>query len=624
MNDEQRKYIIDLINKGKEIPEDFKLLLFPNNKAEYELSYSGKMRKEDVIANEDGTFPVPLQVENNFGKNSDWKNMFVFGDNLQFLKTIYEDKDPLIKGKVKGKVKMIYIDPPFATESDFNGKDGEKAYTDKKQGSEFIEFIRRRLIVAKEILAPDGVIYVHLDWKKVHYIKLAMDEVFGENHFKNEIIWKYFGPTSTKDNFPRKHEVILYYTNKTKPYFDSSATLIEYDEKAIKRYDKVDENGDRYKIYYDDDRNERRAYLKDGKPTEVFNIPFVQGTSKERLGYPTQKPEELLERLIKASTKPGDLVMDFFAGSGTTLAVAEKLRRKWIGCDIGKLSFYIVQRRLLQLEKSKKLGGAKKEKHGKKCSAFMTCSLGVYDLKKSLELQWKDYINFVAELFEFDVKKNTVKGVQFEGKKRGSVVKIFNYHKFPDATIDEKYIENLHEIIGKSVGNRVYIVSPANYVDFLTDYYEIEGVKYYFLKIPYHMINELHKVPFVRNRQPKSSKSMNGIEEAIGFHFNRTPDVKVKYYYKNKLLKVKIIQFKCNEFETNKTASEKEVEGIEMLSMVLIDKQYDGKQFSVTDVFFKDEFEKEIVIDNPSKMIMIKYIDIYGNEFSEEVNVQNG
>lgn len=620
MNNEQKEYLIKLIENGQEIPNDFKEVLFPNDKAEYELSYAGKMRKEDILANEDGTFPVPLQVENIFGDDSEWNNMLIFGDNLQFLKTIYEDRDPIIVGKVKGKVKMIYIDPPFATESDFNGREGEKAYTDKKQGAEFIEFIRRRLIVAKEVLAPDGVIYVHLDWKKVHYIKLVMDEVFGENHFKNEIIWKYFGPTSTKENFPRKHEVILYYTNSQKPYFDSSATLIDYDEKAIKRYDKVDENGDRYKNYYDDDGAERRAYLKDGKPTEVFNIPFVQGTSKERLGYPTQKPEALLEIFIKASTKPGDLIMDFFAGSGTTLATAEKLGRRWIGCDIGKLSFYIIQRRLLQIQDSKSLNKKKKTKYGKKCLPFMTCSLGAYDLKKALELQWEEYLNFVSELFEFELQENKVKGVSFDGKKRGAVVKVFNYHEFVNSVIDEEYLENLHAIVGKVIGNRVYIVSPANYVDFLSDYYEIDGVRYYFLKIPYHVINELHKTPFVRNRQPQSTKSLNGIEEAIGFHFNRVPDVNADYNYSDKEITININHFKCNEFEIDKTVKEKQLEEIDLLAMVLVDRNYDGSKFSVTDVFFKEDFERKIIVENASAKIMVKYIDIYGNEFSEEVN----
>lgn len=622
MNRQQIDYIIDLLQKGQQIPEDFRELLFGAGKAEYELSYAGKMRKEDILANEDGTFPVPLQTEHVYGGACDWQNLLVFGDNLQFLKTVYKDEDPLIRGKVKGKVKMIYIDPPFATESDFGGKDGEKAYTDKKRGAEFIEFLRRRLIVAKEILAPDGVIYVHLDWKKVHYIKLVLDEVFGENHFKNEIVWKYFGPTSTDRNYPRKHEIILFYTNSENYYFDSSAAMIAYDEKAVKRYDKVDEHGQAYKSYYDDNGKERRAYLKDGKPTDVFEIPFVQGTAKEKLGYPTQKPEALLERFVKASTQPGDLILDFFAGSGTTLAVAEKLGRRWIGCDIGKLSCYIIQKRMYQIQNSKALDSNKA--YGQKCRPFMMCTLGAYDLKKALGLEWEQYCSFVAGLFDVELQETNVRGIPFEGKKRGSFVKIFHYQEFADALIDEAYIEEIHSVAGSLLGSRVYMIAPANYVDFLSDYYETgDGTRYYFLKIPYHVINEIHRTPFSRVRQPKSKKSMNGMEEAIGFHFNRVPEVRTSYTKEDGKVCLEITGFKCSELSVNMTKAEKAYTGIQLLSAVLVDGDYDGSCFSVTDVCFQEELEKEasLTFESASGRVMAKFIDIYGNEFSEEVQV---
>ncbi len=190
------EFLIKTLKDGNEIPSDFKYSLFPTTQKEYELVYAGKMRKEDLLANEDGVFPVPLQIDKVFNGSEykafedGWKNMIVFGDNLQFLKTIYENKDPLIKDKVKGKVKLIYIDPPFATADEFQNKEGAKAYNDKKKGAEFVEFLRRRLILAKEILADDGSIYVHLDSKMSHYIKVLMDEVFGKQNFRNEITWR--------------------------------------------------------------------------------------------------------------------------------------------------------------------------------------------------------------------------------------------------------------------------------------------------------------------------------------------------------------------------------------------------------------------------------------------------
>lgn len=141
-----KEYIINLIKNDQPIPEDMKYDLFPTLQEEYELSYAGKMRKEDLLADQDGTFAVPLQVERIFnGDNYEsfedgWSNMIVFGDNLQLLKTINENKDPIIKDKVKKKVKLIYIDPPFATQDEFQNKDGAKAYNDKKQGAEFWSF----------------------------------------------------------------------------------------------------------------------------------------------------------------------------------------------------------------------------------------------------------------------------------------------------------------------------------------------------------------------------------------------------------------------------------------------------------------------------------------------------
>jgi adenine-specific DNA-methyltransferase len=144
--------LIERLKLGETIPDDYKYKLFPVKQKEYELVYGGKMRREDILANEDGVYPVPFQIEKIYnGKREhweqEWRNIIAFGDNLQFLKTIYENKDPLIKDKVKGKVKLIYIDPPFATDADFKSSNGQKAYMDKAKGADFIEFLRRRLIV---------------------------------------------------------------------------------------------------------------------------------------------------------------------------------------------------------------------------------------------------------------------------------------------------------------------------------------------------------------------------------------------------------------------------------------------------------------------------------------------
>ncbi|MCL1632689.1 site-specific DNA-methyltransferase, partial [Sporolactobacillus sp. CPB3-1] len=360
ITESQKAYLIQLINKGQSLPEEFKYVLFPTEHMEYELNYAGKIRKEDLIANEDGVFPVPLQIEKFFNKDSlsssddlEWINMIVFGDNLQFLKTVYENKDPLIKDKVKGRVKLIYIDPPFATEDEFMNKEGAKAYTDKKKGAEFVEFLRRRLLLAKEILADDGSIFIHLDQKMSHYVKVLMDEIFEKNNFRNEIAWCYTGPSQAGSYFPRKHDNILFYSKTKNNYFDSP---------RIEHKSGVHNTG---KLFGSTEGNlELKKELENkGKKVEDWwvDIWSTDRYRSELVGYPTQKPEALVKRIIESSTKPGDLVLDFFGGSGTTATTAEKLGRRWITCDIGKLSYFTTQKRLLRIAESKDLISTKKK-----------------------------------------------------------------------------------------------------------------------------------------------------------------------------------------------------------------------------------------------------------------------
>jgi len=285
------EFLIETLKSGKEIPLDYKYKIFPTRQIEYELAYAGKMRKEDLLANEDGVFPVPLQVEKVFNGNkyeayeNDWKNMIIFGDNLQFLKTIYENKDPLIKDKVKEKVKLIYIDPPFSTTDDFQNKEGAKAYTDKKKGAEFVEFLRKRLLLAKEILAYDGSIFVHLDQKMSHYIKIVMDEIFGKHNFRNEIIWFYPSGGDKTKYFQRKHDVIYFYSRTKDYYFDELKAIILYTKKQLKRFKETDKETGKKFYWNTNPRGEKvKTFLKDGIiDYDIWNIGI--DASKDK--YPT-------------------------------------------------------------------------------------------------------------------------------------------------------------------------------------------------------------------------------------------------------------------------------------------------------------------------------------------------
>ena len=595
----------EYIENNQEIPNEISHILFPPEKREYELTYWGKESREQILSE---TIPVPLQEDRIFPPNAtvnsnEWINKLIFGENLQILKTLIQMKKD---GKLKNTdgtdgVRLIYIDPPFATKQEFkvNGEE-QVAYADKLSGSEFIEFIRKRLILAKELLSNDGVIFVHLDQKMVHYIKVIMDEIFGKNNFRNEIIWKYFGPTSTEKNFPRKHDIILFYSKSSDYYFDSNATLINYDEKAIKRYDKVDENGKRYKIYKNKVGSERIAYMKQGKPTEVFEIPFVQGTSNERIGYPTQKPEKLLEILIKAVTKHGDLVMDFFAGSGTTSAVAEKLGRRWIAVDVGKYSIYTIQKRLLQINNIR---------------PFMLYSGGLYDAKKLNKFDNENWKLFALQLWNCQVIKNTIRGLEFDGEKDNCLVKVYSPQELKKDNMKISYetISEIDVILGGNVGNEIFIIAPQGQFTFAEDEVEIKDRIYHILRVPYSMLAKFTE-NFTPPKQPRDSDSVNEIVDSVGFDFIQPPQVDFKIV-KNTL---QIKKFRSN----SRIKGEQKTE----LAMVLIDYNYNGEIFDIDDILYnkdlyvkntktkESQLKKSIKIKTINKKAMFIFIDNAGNE----------
>jgi site-specific DNA-methyltransferase (adenine-specific)/adenine-specific DNA-methyltransferase len=654
LTDKEREFLIERLANGEPFPDDFREKLFPVTQKEYELRYAGKMRKEDLLADQDGSFAVPLQTEKIYnGKrtkyNDDWRNMIVFGDNLQFLKTVFKNEDPLIKNKVKGKVRLIYIDPPFGTDSDFDNDTGQKAYTDKTKDADFIEFLRRRLILAKEILADDGSIYVHIDAKKGHYIKVILDEVFYQYQFA-EIVW-VCGLMGAGKFFPKAHETIFCY-KKADSVFNPPSRL-GYSN-YIKNDLSQDNNGWYYtrrressgglgflKTYICNDpgfsKEEALQFASENRPQAAWDVwigkdelaeaynDFSVGTYSytkiEGTGYPTQKPELLLKRIIQASTNENDMVLDFFAGSGTTAAVAEKLNRRWITCDIGKYSFYTIQKRLLTIKDSKSLDNPKK-KYGKDAKTFTTVNTGVYDLKRLHELNKQDkdnYIKFVLELFEVEPKKLKKRGVVFHGERRdGYPVMVWDYAQ--KAGVDKIFLDSLHETLGKSAGDRIYIIAPINAFGFPGDYYEIGSTRYYFLKIPYQVIKELHVTDFEKIRQPRSRKSVNALDNAKGFSFAQPPDV--TSCFKNGTLVIK--KFKSNYEDGSGDGKESDFES---LSMVLIDTHYDGKDFYMTHHSFGEEIENKngvlcIHLDDYGDTIFVIYIDVFGAETKEVLNTK--
>lgn len=367
LNQNEREELNALLAAGNPLPEKWMHRLFPNGRRaevvgkEYRLVYDGKLSREEVLSQ---TPAAPWQHVRSFcterPHGDGWRNLLVWGDNLMALRELLADQQGANRFGTKGKIKLIYIDPPFATKQDFM-KDKEKAYRDKVLGAQFIEFLRRRLILLHEILADDGTIYVHLDQKKGHYLKATLDEVFGETNFRNEVIWYYRRYTAKSSSFQSLHDCIYRYT-KTDEYIFND--LWEpHSETAGKKdsHYKQDEDGRWFRLQKRAGKDPYKVFLNEnGKRIgDVWELQHVNASASERTGYPTQKPEELIERVINASSNPGDIVIDCFGGSGSVPAVAEKLGRRWIAMDCGKLAVYTTIKRAFTLTKT--IGPTKKD-----------------------------------------------------------------------------------------------------------------------------------------------------------------------------------------------------------------------------------------------------------------------
>ena len=245
------------------------------------------------------------------------ENTIYCGDNLAVLKG-FEDNC----------VDLFYGDPQFFSNKKYETfwgdaqeirmfedvwvKRGEGKYG--KDINCYLNFMEERIREVYRVLKPTGSFYLHCDWHADAYLRVLCDQIFGYNNCRRQLIWKYFGPSETGKNYPKKHDIIWFYTKGNEWTFNQSAIMVEPDEKTIKRYDKIDETGLRYKNYLQKDGSYKRSYMPEGKPTEVFEIPFIPNNANERLGYPTQKPEALLEIFIKASSNEGDIVLDSWAG----------------------------------------------------------------------------------------------------------------------------------------------------------------------------------------------------------------------------------------------------------------------------------------------------------------------
>jgi len=324
-----------------------------------------------------------------------WQNRLIWGDNKYVMASLLEE--------FAGKIDLIYIDPPFATGADFSVRMGigdmewkkepsaieDKAYRDTwgRGLDSFLQMIYDRLILMRDLLSTTGSIYVHLDWHSGQYVKIILDEIFGKENFRNEIIWHYRTGNLAKKQFQRKHDNI---------YFYSKSDSLNFNPQETKEY-YSDIYGPNFKPSFEgrkQDKDEKGIYRMT-MVDDVWDISAVFTLSNEHLPYDTQKPETLIERIIQASSNEGDLVADFFCGSGTTGAVAEKLGRRWIMADLGRFAIHTTRKRLLGIEG---------------CKPFVVQNLGKYErqywqgvtFKKRSDEQIPlyEYIEFILKLYK--------------------------------------------------------------------------------------------------------------------------------------------------------------------------------------------------------------------------------
>jgi DNA modification methylase len=368
-----------------------------------------------------------------------WRNLLIWGDNKYIMSSLLPE--------FEGKIDLIYIDPPFATGADFsiNIKVGdlewtkepsvieEKAYRDTwGQGLDsYLQMMYERLVLMKRLLAETGSIYVHLDWRVGHYVKVLMDEIFGKENLINEIAWECGMMGMGSRSYVKAHEVIYFYVKNSQsykfnqpkhPYSQSIISSLRKDEKGwyyTRGRETTASGGKWLKTYVAPPElksiPEVIEYLTQsgkGGPLGDFWTREIGGSyalGNENVYYPTQKPEKLLSIIISASSNLGDLVADFFCGSGTTLAVAEKLGRRWIGADLSKFAIHTTRKRLLDIPN---------------CKPFQILNLGNYQKQKFIENGHppvERYIKFILQLY----RAEELKGYKFiHGKKGQSLVHI--------------------------------------------------------------------------------------------------------------------------------------------------------------------------------------------------------
>lgn len=516
-----------------------------------------------------GTSYYPAQLKESYGEASEdgWMNKLYWGDNLQVMSHMLK--------KYRGKVNLIYIDPPFDSKADYKkkielrGKTAtsdssnfeEKQYGDIWTNDEYLQFMYERLILCRELLSDTGSIYLHCDWHRNSYLRLIMDEVFGTDNLRNEIIWCYTGPQRANKTFSRKHDDILFYSKSKLNNFHTQRVQHKSGLHGV--------GGFGFKNIIEKSENNLSSLEEQGKVLEDWwnDISTVGRLVNELEGYPTQKPEALLERIIKASSNPGDIVFDCFMGSGTTQAVAMKLGRRFLGADINLGAVQTTTKRLVNRAKELEDSGELFEKSKPFYTGFEVYNVNDYDFFRN-ELEAKKLI--IEALGMQPLPANSLWDAELDGR----LVAILGINRIATAAEFGKIVQN----IDIKIWNRRQAENPGKPVEKIT--FVCMGhdpdLKALFLK---EMDNLGFKVDV---------EIIDILRDKKNLRFKRDSDAKIvirkgklhieAFYPMNLLQKLSIEKQDISNWK-------------ELVDSVMIDWNYDGATFSptVTDIPEKNE-----------------------------------
>ncbi len=472
-----------LLEAGKPLPEKYRFMLFDGSR-EVELVWNGKTNEVTNVVlpfqtievvdepRSESIAKVQTDLFSSGGRQiSGWTNKLIWGDNKLILSSL---KNGPLRKEIddQGGIKLIYIDPPFDVGADFSmgveiGEDSltkrpsvleELAYRDTwGRGSDsFLSMIFERLRLMKDLLSDDGSLFIHTDWKTSYQIRSILDETFGKENFQNEIIWHYYNKMQGNiKKFAANHDTILWYSKSNTHIFNQVREKRKETVKQIKRV----WDGARGKLVNAKDESGKVIYIESTEKTvdDIWRLSMLQPADyKENLRYPTQKPETLVERIIKAASNEGDLVADFFMGSGTTMAAAEKQGRKWIGTDMGKFSIHTARKRMIGVQRQLK-------NENRNYRAFEILNLGRYERQHyvgvntnlrpeeqetQLAQKEKDFVALITKAY----KAEPVQGFKtFQAKRAGRLVAVGPINLpvsrlFAKEVVDEAISKNMTKV----------------------------------------------------------------------------------------------------------------------------------------------------------------------------------